>query len=136
MGDRANIVLDFGPTNERNVPRGRYIFLHGHWAGCENSDRLLKALLRSRSWDNPSYVARIIAQTFFASVDEMWGGFGMSPYLCDNDCDLLVVDLPGKSLREVPGDDPAGHPVRKWTFREFISDGPTGWRAYETKHGE
>jgi hypothetical protein len=93
--------------------------MHGHWAGNEIADRLAKALARSLCWNNPPYLARIIAQKFFASLDETLGGFGMSPCLCGNDRHMLVVDMSGM-VREVAGDDPAGQAVREWTFREFV----------------
>jgi hypothetical protein len=133
MGDRANIVLDFGPADRYAVHLGRYIFIYGHWAGEVIALRLAQALYRCR-WDDPPYLARIVAQTFFDPIDLDNGeptGFGMSPYVCDNEHALLVVDLPGNRVQEVPGNDPAGQPAREWSFDEFIADGPTGWRTYE-----
>lgn len=84
MGDRRNIVVDFG--------NGTSVALYSHWGGSDLQAVLAKALARGRSrWNDPSYLTRIIFSEMIAaeSGDDVIAtlmdttGFGISPFLTD-----------------------------------------------------
>lgn len=86
MGDRGNIVLDYG--NKRRI------FLYTHWSGSELKTTLKKALIRGKSrWEDESYLARIIFCEMIKDDITELTGYGISPTITDNEHPLLIVDL-------------------------------------------
>jgi hypothetical protein len=115
MGDRGNIVLDFGSE--------RFIYLYTHWQGSHLAQILRAALSRGRDrWGDPSYLARIVFSEMIRDEVLEVTGFGLSPHLTDNEHDLLVVDLVGSRVLLCEGEDLKA--VRRtWTFDEFVALG-------------
>lgn len=128
MGDRANIVLDFGYSDPQ-ADKLTYIFLYGHWEGTRIAEHLQAALMRRVRWEDPAYLARIIAQTMFDELPPIGDvtGFGLAPYPQDNEHNYLVVRLQARRVDEilVHYDIAAWDtPIRSWTYDEFIARGP------------
>ena len=113
MGDRGNIVLNYGS--------GRLIYLYTHWQGSHLSEILRAALSRGRSrWGDASYLARIVFSEMIGVEALEVTGFGLSPYLTDNEHDLLVVDLVGSRVLLCEGEN-LKSVRRTWTFDEFVA---------------
>jgi len=101
MGARANVVLDYGKNQK--------IYLYSHWGGESLEEVLKDALERGKSrWNDDSYLARIIFSEMIK--DDVLGttGYGISPYLTDNEYPLLEVDLNKQTVNDIP-------------FQEFIN---------------
>lgn len=84
MGDRANIALYYGPKYPT-------IYLYSHWGGTGIASSLQASLKRNWRWDDDAYLARIIARDLFADIRET--GYGLSPYMPDNEHPVLTVNL-------------------------------------------
>lgn len=102
MGDRANIVLDYGHDKK--------IFLYTHWGGSELPQTLAYALTRGKErWCDESYLSRIIfSEMVRDNIDDLTG-FGIAPYEVDNEHQYLVVDLEALTVNGTP-------------FPDFIAD--------------
>ena len=113
MGDRGNIVLDFGSQ--------RFIYLYTHWQGSHLAEILRAALSRGRGrWGDAAYLARIVFSEMVRDELLEVVGYGLSPYLTDNEHDLLVVDLVGSRVLLCEGENLKA--VRRtWTFDEFVA---------------
>jgi hypothetical protein len=105
MGDRANIEMVFEDGNK--------IYFYTHWAGSELPNTLKSALIRGKGrWDDEPYLARIIFSEMIQ--DEIFDttGYGISPYLGDNEHPIIVVN-PSKQTVNIDG-------IGEWSFEEFI----------------
>jgi hypothetical protein len=111
MGDRGNIVLDYG-----NKQR---IFFYTHWYGSEIRTILKDAIIRGRDrTGDASYLARIIFSELIKNNLMDTTGFGISPNMGDNEHSLLVVDL---SSNKVWLEDEKFNKIsNELTFDEFI----------------
>ncbi len=116
MGDRGNIAI-----RQRN---GDHVVIYTHWSGSSIRGILQQALKRKLRWQDESYLARIIFQ---AVVGDDMGelGYGIAAnYLPDNQHPVLVVDVPGQRVMEIPAETWQGTvPSREWAFDEFIALG-------------
>ena len=116
MGDRANIVIQY--------EKGERIYFYGHWNGEGYASALQLALAKRWRWDDPAYLARIIWDEFCPRPGTETG-FGISPYLCDNEHPILVVDVGAKEVRteaEPDAKTAPWYPVgRRWTFEEYVA---------------
>lgn len=111
MGDRGNIRIAYHDGNSVNF--------YGHWSGSEMFDVLKSALNRGRSrWDDEQYLSRII---FCELVkDDVMGltGFGISPYIGDNEYNVFVVRPESNTVCvETEG----GNTLDEWSFEEFVA---------------
>lgn len=83
MGDRGNVEMVYG--------EGQSIFFYTHWQGTELPQTVAKALEKGRTrWDDESYLARIIFQEIIGNDDDVTG-FGIAPYVMDNEHDVVQV---------------------------------------------
>lgn len=90
MGDRGNIVLDYGDS--------RRIYLYTHWNRHDIKDVLRTSLARARDrWDDPPYLARIIFDDLIDG-DRDTTGFGLDVELGDGD-ETAVVFLAERIIR-------------------------------------
>lgn len=107
MGERANIRLHF----ETNDTDGQDIYLYSHWDGGDLALTLQKALARRERWNDDAYLARIIANEVFHKAYGEETGYGLAPYECDNNYNIVHVDLGLKTVTigEV-----------EWTFEEYV----------------
>jgi hypothetical protein len=95
MGMRRNIALDYG--------RERKIYLYTHWGAEGLEDVLRDALLRGRSrWDDPSYLARIIFSEMIQDEVLDTTGYGIAPYVMDDEFRTIEVDLEKRTVGGVP----------------------------------
>ena len=100
MGDRGNYKLVYG---EKYPP----IYLYSHWDGGAMLSILADAL-NSREgrnrWDDEAYLARII----FTHLTRNAGpelGYGIAPYLVDEDRSPIIVNLVDKTVNGTSYDE-------------------------------
>lgn len=86
MGDRSNIKVVY--------PKGEVIYLYGHWLGKENQTIVDDAIAEGQRLSDPEYFTRILFSKMIANDVTGSTGFGISPYLTDNDYGnpIVVVD--------------------------------------------
>jgi hypothetical protein len=95
MGMRRNIALDYGEQ--------RKIFLYTHWDAEHLEDVLRAALIRGRSrWDDPPYLARIIFSEMIQNDVLDITGYGIAPYVMDDEFPTIEVDLEKRTVGGVP----------------------------------
>ena len=113
MGDRANIVLNFGPRRCQEDTRDYDpIYLYTHWGGTEMPHRLAVALKHGEGrWDDVTYLARIIVSQVVLNHDELTG-YGLSPYECDNEHKYIHVTLEEQTVT-------IGE--KTWTYKEYVA---------------
>ena len=115
MGDRGNIVLRYKTQSTFSD-----IYLYTHWGGSELGIIVQNALTRgSEYWDDPLYMGRIIFNEMTLGEEVKTTGFGISPYIGDNEHALLIVhlddNLVGWSISDSPND------VNDWqSYSEFV----------------
>jgi len=115
MGDRGNIVIRYdADTNSRQTD----IYFYAHWRGSDLPSILQRALARRLRWHDAAYLARIIFNELTAGHETEETGFGIAPYLCDNEHDLLIVDVARNIVIRQTED---GKLVSEWPFEEFIT---------------
>jgi hypothetical protein len=105
MGDRANIKMVYD--------KGQEIYFYTHWDGSVLLYTLKAAMIRGKDrWSDPGYLARIIFSEMiqFSVLEET--GYGIAPYVCDNNHPIISVNSHTKTIT-VEG-------VGEWTFDEFI----------------
>src|SRR5205085_2759543 len=98
MGMRRNIELDYGGEVK--------IYLYTHWGAEHLEDVLRDALIRGRfRWSDPEYLARIIfsEMTRYEVLDT--DGYGIAPYIMDDEFPTIEVDLRKQTVAGVPFDE-------------------------------
>jgi hypothetical protein len=113
MGDRGNIVLRYTRYGTDDTSD---IYLYSHWGGSELPTTLADALdskIGRNRWHDDSYLARIIFDRLTAGDQGEETGFGIAPWIGDNEHPLLFVDLDKKTVTVGEGGQ-----VR--CFEEFI----------------
>lgn len=113
MGDRGNIVLRYDDGGTK-----KDIYLYSHWGGSKIAKTLQSALAKRMRWDDPIYLGRIIFDELIGNQQGKETGFGLSPYMGDNEHDLLIVYMDEQRIEQVEEDETI--PVAKWTFEEFV----------------
>lgn len=138
MGDRANICIEY----KQDKKKPKHIFFYGHWSGEEMPSILQRAIAKRWRWDDESYLARIIFCELVKGHEKDETGFGIAPFMPDNEHPCLVVDTAKKQVRihEV-NEDPKtyartlGATFAIWTFDEFAAlDKPT-WETVKAGGG-
>ena len=91
MGDRSNIKVIY--------PDGESIYLYGHWLGKQNREIVDDCILLGQRVADPAYFTRILFSRMIADDIDGATGFGISPYLMDNDFGnpIVVVDYQGRT---------------------------------------
>lgn len=117
MGDRANIRLKFNAGTDHEAS----IYLHSHWGGRTVLGTLHDALSRRQRWDDDAYLARIIANELFHDCYGDETGFGLAPFVGDNQYPVVHVDLDANTVSTSLGFSE--------TFEQFISEPMTEARA-------
>lgn len=131
MGDRANVkILDQGAGIDDSPP----LFIYTHHGGEELPEIIHRALARRASWDDGTYLARIVfCELVKGDPDELDGltGLGIGTGLSDNEHPVVVLDAErqriwleladGTRLAEPPTlTEPEPSPEQ--TFRDFVND--------------
>lgn len=127
MGDRANIVMH---SNEGRV------YFYTHWSGAELPAILSAALDRGRDrWQDFAYLGRIIFCQMIGKAVHEFTGFGISPFLTDNEYPLIIVDAEKQEIR-FEGDARKSRACDKpcigktFSFADYVSlnlSADTGW---------
>ena len=144
MGDRGNIMLKYSRTDD-------VIYLYTHWRGSNLPKILQEGLRRAvdggRQGDE-SYASRIIFATMIGSHEiTSTTGFGMSPYMTDNEHHILCVDFEKQQVLILPWerqdrgkvDYRLVNPVASFSFKEYLNldlDSPEfykQWTGYEVE---
>lgn len=120
MGDRGNLVMRFTePVKELGQDEKRTdVYFYTHWRGSELPNILQRALARRQRWDDEAYLSRIIFNTLTEGYEKEETGFGIAPYMCDNEHDLLIVDHEDQMVIRQTEE---GKERRRWTFEEFVN---------------
>jgi hypothetical protein len=101
MGMRRNIALDYGVSGK--------IYLYTHWGAAALENTLRDALRRGRTrWDDPPYLARIIFSEMIQDEVLDTIGYGIAPYVMDDEFPTIEVDLRKRTVNGSP-------------FTEFVS---------------
>ncbi len=109
MGDRGNIKIEYQEQGE--------IYFYTHWGGSELEETLKAALKRGKGrWNDESYLARIIFSEMIRDNVGDVTGYGIAPYLVDNENPVLIVNMKNYTVR-VDGED------KITTFEEFVESG-------------
>lgn len=87
MGNRANIVIDFGKE-------GSVVF-YTHWGGFEATSLAVAKALQDvpGRWNDSSYLARAIFDRLVGDEQMSETGFGISPSLWDNDNENPIITV-------------------------------------------
>jgi hypothetical protein len=99
MGMRRHIALKYNDKDSK-------IYLYTHW-GAEGLElELAKTLDRARErWTDHSYLGRIIFTDITQDVGESLTGYGLSPYVTDDEYPTIEVDLETQMVNGVPYED-------------------------------
>jgi hypothetical protein len=106
MGMRRNIALDYGAKKVGQQTIEQKIYLYTHW-GAEGLEwQLAKSLDRARErWNDDCYLGRIIATDMFKTADDDITGYGLAPFVMDDEYPTLEVDLTAQTVNKVPFED-------------------------------
>jgi hypothetical protein len=120
VGDRGNIAILY-KVGDGGDEQYSLIYLYTHWGGSQIAQVLQDALRRSAPnketgdlgrWFDPAYLARIIFDSLKADEEDGILGFGIAPYVEDNDHPILAVDVYHQEVFVLPegfgGHRPAG----------------------------
>lgn len=116
MGDRRNVELRYGNNHGS-------IYLYTHWQGTQLPFIVAEALNSSagrRRWEDEAYLARIIFSRMTEGADPETG-FGIAPYLQDENWPSIIVDLKNQTVNGV-------------SYQHFIDDvlvASVGWPLSE-----
>lgn len=114
MGDRGNVGIR---ENDETV------YLYTHWSGSELPETVRAAMNRAKDrWDDAPYLARIVFCEMIKGQESETTGFGIAASLCDNEHDIIVLDVDAQKV-EVFGPDGAlaepGELKASMTFEAF-----------------
>jgi hypothetical protein len=104
MGDRGNLGIKY-ENNEK-------IYFYGHYCGFDMFNILKNALIKGKErWNDEAYLARIIFCELIKDDVDGTTGYGISPYICDNEYPIFEIN---------PNERIVSLPSQSWTFNEFI----------------
>lgn len=101
MGDRATFVIEQRGEGKEVVP----LYLYGHWAGHNMMANLSDALIAAHDrilMDDQVYATRIIISNLIGEDWRSETGWGISPYFCDSEHSVPVVNLNTQMVRLLP----------------------------------
>lgn len=101
MGARANILMKYSDGNTVNI--------YSHWDGEGLRDKLAAALNKRKRWDDEMYLGRIIFCEVAKNDIEGERGYGLSPYVGEEEYATLNVDMVKRTVNGKP-------------FQEFIAE--------------
>ena len=94
---RRNIALQYEGRTEPSI------FLYTHWGAELLEQTLAESLDRGRGrWGDEPYLARIIASDMFKDAEQDITGYGLAPYVMDDEYPTLYVDLEKQTVNNVP----------------------------------
>lgn len=126
MGDRGNIYLKYEGSETG-------IYLYTHWHGTVLPGILQKGIRRCLDAGRQTdcqYASRIIFEAMIEDAYDKATGYGMSPYLCDNEHKILCVDFEKQEVQILPTPpwDVGGEyraqverPLASYSFTDFVT---------------
>lgn len=114
MGDRGNIAVQHGLLKDGSPAR---IYLYTHWKGSSIKETLQRALRKRQRWDDSPYLTRIIFNEL-QGKNRGEAGFGISPFLDDNENNILIVN---PEVQKVTLEDENGSVLKCWSFEKFTT---------------
>jgi hypothetical protein len=99
MGDRNNIKITYST--------GDSVYLYGHWIGNEIHDIVKGALWSSDRVTDESYFARVLFSRMIEKDISSDTGFGIAPYLVDQDASNTMVHVDYTQANELTQWGPA-----------------------------
>jgi hypothetical protein len=112
MGDRGNIRIDYGQSD-------KHVYFYSHWRGNSLFKLLKESLSRGRNrWHDEAYLARIIFCDMMEHEERELTGFGIAPYMGDNEYDLFAVNSKLGMIYQLSKNDETT--VNEWAFDDFI----------------
>ena len=138
MGDRGNICIIYDRYNKKTQKRepdyDKPVFFYAHWGG-ENLLKIVKSALEKRwRWSDDAYLARIIFCELIEGSERGETGFGIAPFICDNEHPIIVI-IPSESKVGLAKEDDYKTLYAEWSFDEFI-DNDWGSLAYGGNSGK
>ena len=95
------------------------VYLYTHWGGSTIGEVSQSALAKRWRWGDPSYLARIVFDELNVEPGEE-AGFGISPFLTDNQHAIVVLDC---AAQRVIVETEEGVELGSATFEEWAQDG-------------
>lgn len=121
MGDRANVRMIYGHS-EADTEERASIYFYTHWRGTDLPLIVRNALQKRWRWDDESYLARIIFNTLTDGDEYSETGFGIAPYICDNEHPIVEVDVPNQIVRFTGGSNYSSKRVdHQWSFENYVN---------------
>ena len=103
MGDRRQVIFEFGAKNESTQLTEPSIILYTHWGGSALPHSFARAINAAKPrWDDESYCARIIVSQLIGERWDTETGYGLAPYLLDSEYTDFYVNLPANTVRLGP----------------------------------
>lgn len=97
MGMRRNISLQYEGRTEPSI------YLYTHWGADGLEQTLAQSIERGKGrWGDSSYLARVIASDMFKDAGDDITGYGLAPYVMDDEYPTLHVDLGKLTVNNVP----------------------------------
>jgi len=116
MGDRANVVMLYNCPPDMEV---KPVFFYTHWHGGSLPFIVQRALSRRGRWNDSPYLARIIFSEMVKGQEAGETGFGIAPYVQDNEHWLVVVDCEKGIVGFANPKEPT-EPTISWSFDEYV----------------
>ncbi len=99
MGMRRHIALKYNGKDSK-------IYLYTHWGADGLENVLAGSLDRARErWGDDSYLGRIIFTDMTKRVGDELTGYGISPFVTDDEYPTIEVDLEKQTVNDVPYED-------------------------------
>lgn len=103
MGDRANVVVREGKEE---------VWLYTHWGGTDLPADVRAALAKQWRWNDAPYLARIIFDEMTRGNAGEETGFGIWSGPCDNEHDIIVVDVSKQEVQFWSADAKTARPKK------------------------
>src|SRR5215831_4928797 len=99
MGMRQSIAMRYGGDGDSET-NTVYLYSHsgGGYGDSPLKEKLRTALARRQRWDDESYLARIIFSEVIKEEIEEETGYGLSPYVCEEQYPTIEVDFKNQTV--------------------------------------
>jgi len=97
MGARANIRMKY--------EGGKEVCIYSHWGGSDLKDHLKAALAKRERWNDEMYLGRIIFCEIVKNDVEGTTGFGLAPYVGEEEYKTIEVDMKEMTVDGVSFED-------------------------------
>lgn len=125
MGDRSNIVMNYGRFGMEDSDR--MVYFYAHFGGADLAATLQEALeiaKKANRLADPGYLSRIVFCRMLGDgpeVNSETTAYGIDVVMGDNEYPLLIVNIPAQRVELTSSDGPI---IRMWTFKEYLDEDP------------